>query len=926
MPTTDLIAIRGGLLSRALVHSTSAVRLNTGLPKALVLVFTLAVAAAAQDSNSIMGFETPFGWMVNSRASSTSIRTQGMFALELRGPASVTTLTSLPVASTALALAGIGAVGSVFEVDVTLPAQGGNAVNNGSLKLSISSPSAGLSNVSLGQVNFNVFRSGIYSTMTFPIPGSVRSALGGAAFNDLSFAFTLNLSNSAGSYLFDNLRVHSTPPAGTSPPPGYGGSLDFVVTGNTPVAQLFPIGVVQVPDSFHLKMGRARDTTADLAVGYDGTAAFTCDYRGDPSDPSGASYIFMSCTGGVQPGDLLAADWAQLQILGGDNSMQLRAQLAMNPVGDLLGAGIIPALPTFWGDFDGCVPAPQPGVIVTMSASCANQIAQANQIVTTFFNKVTSSTPPPDWIVTAVPEFALRHDNGASHHPQAIQPTRHDPPFDQEGHMNPGGSFDGYWRLNGDIETNNTATQSTAHFEANFSAHMVLFGEDVNVASLTSVADTSSGQGSFSTCDGTRTSPDAVGCLHMFLFGSEIPGGGTGNASTGFNFNLNESQNFDLPPIPIWIFSITLGATASVGVNATGKLAVTGFDVIVTPSASLGAHMSGSVNIVIASGGVDASVDLLDISTPVHANAGWAINILPQYCSSTLNLLLHGDAQISSGGGKVDLVAAFGPCPFCVHESWNLFKWGPLATFTQTLFDLPASVQLFELPTALCKQPLTVTISAPMSPVLGGGFYWLNGLASSPGGGGYADCNNFTWSLNPPPSVTGDQLSPPSGQGCNVSVVFAQPGPTGSSRTLTLSASQTIYDQFRTPIVETGSASENLTVTPLAPGPHITGFRPSPIDYAPSVPAAPPFENHTVIFQLVPLTAPLEIQLFGTVIGPTRGDVTDWTVTDSHGSTTDLGPGANVFWHVPAFDIYTIKMMTTAGTVMMVANVQEVPR
>src|SRR5260370_10527980 len=129
---------------------------------------------------------------------------------------------------------------------------------------------------------------------------------------------------------------------GTQPPPGYGGSVDLVVFGNTSVTQIFPIGPVQVPNGFHLKLGTAGATTVQLQLGFDGTAAFTCTYGADPSDPSGKSYILTSCTGGNQAGDLVSANWVRLSIVGGYATIKLRAQLSPNPIADLLRGGIIP--------------------------------------------------------------------------------------------------------------------------------------------------------------------------------------------------------------------------------------------------------------------------------------------------------------------------------------------------------------------------------------------------------------------------------------------------------------------------------------------------------------------------------------------------------------------------------------------------------
>jgi hypothetical protein len=880
------------------------------------------VASTTLDSNAIMGFETPAAWIaLSDRASSTTVsstttRTQGSFAYALMNPGDLTTLTSLPVASTARALTGVGDVGALLQVDVMLPTQQGNPVNRGSLQLFIGAPSRQLNNVLIGMVDFTPFRRGIYSTIKFPIPDNVRAALGGATFSDLTFQFMLHSPGTgAGTYLFDNLRVHSVPPVtggpGVRPPAGYGGSVDLVAIGGAPAAQLFDAGPVQVPDSFHLKLGSAGTTTAQLDIGYDGAPAFTCTYGADSSDPTGKTYRLTSCTGGVQAGDLVGASWAQLTIVGGDASVKIRAQLAKNPIGDLVGGGIIPAMPTFWGDIDGCVPAPVPGQIVTISPSCASEAAQASQIVTDYFNKVNNSNVDSNWIVTPTPEFARRTGNGSPNNNLTGPPPRpNDPPFDQEGHVCLDCKFDAYWRLFGNFETT-PDNHFTTHFDANFSTHVVLFGGDVNVLSLNSAIDTDTGQ-VMTTGFG---SPSSTSSLHMFLFGVEVPGGGSGGAF--FNYNFGDSHDLNLPPIQIWIFSITLGATGSVGVVATGSLSPAGFDVSLTPHASMGLHAEGGVNLGIASGGVDVRVNLLEVSTPMSARASWSIDTRPSACSSLLNSSLDGVAEISSGGGEVDLVASFGICPACHDESWTIFRWNPVVTYVTDLFNTNVANQLSQLPVSLCKVPLTVTITSPSASIVASGIpIALQGTAYSSNNQSFAPCAGFTWSLSD--SVAGE-LDPSSGKGCNVTMNLAS---SPASRTLTLSAVYDIPNQFPTigTIEETGAAPKSIAVTILPPGPYIVQTVPAPN----GTPQSPYNQPLTIDV----LSLPSVIQLVGLVVGATGSTTTTWAAN----TTTPIGTGINVNWNVNAAGIYTITMTTTdsggtaSGTATVPVTVRIVPR
>lgn len=919
----------------------------------MTMAFALIAGAAAQvpppisdpnASNPIMGFETTEGWIVRSgsiatRVSSTTTRTQGSLALALVNPPNLTTLTSLPVPSTAGALAGVGDLGAIFEVDVMLPAR-----NTGSLKLSVSSPSRGFKNELAGEVELTAFRPGIYNTLKFPVPDKVRSALKDTSFNDLTFEIALNepasslpVTPAPRQFLFDNLRVHSVPlvaaKAGSKPLAGFGGSVDLVAIGEAPATQSFHIGAVQVPDNFHLEQGAAGTTRVKLALGLDGNAAFTCTYGADLTDKSGESYALESCTDGVKAGDLVGANFAQLTILDGASSMKVRAQLAKNPVGDLVGGDLIPPMPTFWGNFDGCLPLPVPGKVHTTSPSCATQTAEANQIVTGYFNKVNLSGAAPNWIVTPTPDLARRHGNGlpnpnqpgkapsqlnATHlaaasprfSPLSPTPQQNDIPFDQEGHMNPGGDFDAFWRLNGDLNFNNDPStgNSSTHFDASFSGHVVLYGQDVNVVSLNAAADTTSG-----------SSPSANGSLHMFLFGQELPGGGSADASTGFGFNITQSQDFDLPPIPIWIFSITPGATASIGVVASGTLAATGISLAVTPQASLGVHVLGGVDIPgQVSGGVDARIDLLDVTAPVTAQAGWSIDTLPQRCDATVDFAFRGSVDISAGGGEVDLVATFGPCPLCYSDSWTLFSWPPLLSTTLPLFDVgPTTLAAIPLPQFLCTAPLNVAITSPPANAIEGLAYPLNSFVTSPNSS-TVDCSNFQWSVSPK-----EPMTPPSGLGCNVSIVFNTKG----THTLSLKAVANFLNPFGT-IQETGFASESVTVTDLPPGTYITGTNPVDLDGL-----TPPFNGKTLSFQVGRF--PAVIQLTGEEIDApclricTLGGTTNtWTVTDSSGNTISLGTGLNVNWTVPTNGLYSVTLTTTnssfgvVGTATMIADVE----
>jgi hypothetical protein len=896
--------------------------------RVVALAFLLVAAAGAQqtqtipatpNSNAIMGFESLGTWSVSGiplrpgfKVQSTTMRTQGSAAYSIANPPDLMQLTSMPISSTASALTGIGNEGALIDLDVLIPVEH-NRVSPGWILAFVSSKSRGLHTVPLGFVavnNHSGDRGGIYTTITFAIPPNVSSALKGATYSDLTFQFDV-ISLGLGTYLFDNLRVHSVPlvqsPTGTPPPPGYGGSVNLVVPGNAPVAQAFGLGPAQVPNGFHLKMGTVGTTVVQLELGLDGNAALTCMYGNDATDATDRSYIFNSCTGGFEPGDLVNANWVNMAIVNGDSTQQIRAQLALNPLGDMTGGGLIPPMPTFWGDADTCTPAPVPGSVVTTSSSCSNQTAEANQIIMGYFNQVNSANPAPNWIVPPVPEFALRRADGTPTNNLTGTPIPPgDPPFDTGGDLNPGGTFDAYWRLNGDLTpTGITGTdENTTHFDATFTAHGVLFGDDVDVVDVKVVADTDSGQTTPAYKAATST-----GTLGLYVFGNEIPSGGFSvNPSTGFSVDPTFSQEYDLPPIQIWIFSITLGATANAELNAQGSAAVSGLDLSVIPSGSLGAHASGGINLGIASGSVDAKVNLVTLSTPITAQAKWVINTAPDICATELSGSLTGNLNLSSGGGEVDLDASFGPCPFCYTDSETLFKWGPLASENWDLFNDTLDVQFFGLPSSLCSFPVTVNIVSPTS-----GASLSSGLpitlvgSAKPNNSELAYTSTYNWTFTPGANAsTAMVLS--GGTSANPRVQFGPPtSGTSSSWTINMNANVTVNGNGGTNTTVSGTAtSVPVTVTNLGNGVYISQIVSS--TNGPGIPDS----NGVVLLGNIPGT----VTISGLVVGASGPLNTTFTTTDTNPITTmnasSTTPSA-IWTPSGSGGPVTITMTTTAG-------------
>ena len=855
--------------------------------------------------DAVMGFETATGWVVKSSSpttsvSATAIRTQGSHAFALANPSGATTLTSAAVASTEPALAAVGEANSIFAVDLMPPSSGGA----GSLALGVSCPARGLK-AEVAVVQLSGLKPFIYTTLKFPIPDQVRSALAGADFTDLTFEFVLSGTTAGASnvYLFDNLRAVAISPLtaklGVTLPVNFGGSLSLVAQGNAPATQSFAIGTVQVPASFRLAQGTAAGTTVQLQLGYDGAAAYTCTYNADPSDTTGLSYVVSSCNGGVQAGDVVGATYAAITIVGGSSGMNLQADLARNPVGDQVGRSLIPAMPTHWGKSDTCVPAPVSGQVYTISPSCTAQISEASQISTAYFNTVSTSQAPYNIIAAPAADRALAHGSGLGNPVPPSNPTQtNDVPINQSGHVNKGGDFDAYWTLTGDFNTKATPStgSSSAHFDAEFGGHIVVFGGDVDVVDVKATVDTSTG-----------SSSSATGSVSFFLFGEQVPGGGSVNASTGLNTNLSASQTFNLPPIDFWIFTLQVGANASATLKTTGTLAATGFNVTVDPQVSMGVSISGGVNLGIASGEVNAKITLLEVEVPITSQAGLIVNADPSSCSISIDLSLNAKVTVSALGGEIDLQASFGPCPFCYSNSYPLVKWKALESTTQTLLTVgPDTLAAIELPTALCTPNIKATITLPSTSAQIGITYPLQATVATIGGTA-VNCSGFSWSVVPAETITG--------AGCGATIEFANTG----THTLTLTAAGSFVDFFGRTITGSGTGAEAIAVSTLPAGSYITAASPAPTGIQ------APFNNLTL-----QLPAATVIQFTGEYVGSAASVNETWTMTTGAGKTITMisqslpNNGSQATWPGPALPTpgtYIVTMTTTDSSGKLLGSV-----
>jgi hypothetical protein len=893
-------------------------------------------AIFVNNPNPIMGFENLAAWTVtptsapsNYSVTLTENRTEGSSAYSVNYPPAVLSLTSAKISSTTAALTGIGNSGATMQLDVQVVPQtmvvdpptppeetGEQAVEaeragrslTGSQGLFatpdttstppilgyVSVPSLGLNNVELGNPVFTNFRAGIYLTINFAVPASLSAALNGQTYSDMTFTFNINRPSAfEGSYLFDNLRVHSVElvqtPTGTPPPTGYGTTLVVDVAGGTPSSGSFPMSPAQIPGSFHLQTGTAGSTSVTYELGLEGNPLFNCTYNPDPADKSNQTYKYQSCTNGYLPGDLVTSNWANLAIQSGTSGQHLHALLSLSPAGTLSGSGLLPPMPTYWGGATGCTPAPVSGKIVTASTSCANQTAVANNIVTTYFNQLNSvqaasASPTKDWIVASIPDAALHTGYGTLQNCCAAGPSPNNLPFSTGGDLNPGGSFDAYWSLTGDLDpTAVTGTdENLTHFDAEFSTHGVLFGEDIDVVDAKLTADTDSGE-----TTPTYKPATSNGTLGFYVFGEEIPSGGlTFSPQTGFSVDPSWNQEYDLPSIEIWIFDITLGAIVDADLKAQGSAALSGADLSVTPTASLGGHIAGGIDLGIASGNVDAKINLITLSAPVTAQAKWVLNTDPSLCAVTLSGGLVGNVTLGSGGGEVDLDATFGVCPFCYTDSYTLVKWNSLVSKTYNLFNDSIDTQLFGLPTSMCKytdkasivsptQGSTLTASLPVT---------LTGSAA-PTENTLAYTATYNWTYTPGANAGTITINPVGANSANPTVTFgpAKNGATSSTWTIGMSATTTVNSEGG-PIQASAAATPvTVTVSNIKPGVYI-----GTVTSANGVAVYDPTVGAVNVGNV-----PMPISVSGVVSGTTSGLNTTFTVAPCNdGTGACTSPGA----------------------------------
>lgn len=148
--------------------------------------------------NALFGMEDLSRWSSSSPLSITSkIASEGMFSLVYGGTG------FRSVTSTKFSTTLFKGVTSKLALDVLIPVQQSNPYWLGQVLLYVSAPSAGINNLSLGNIELTGRQRGVFTQATFNLPLNVRNAMR-TARSDFSIKIAIN-ANDPG-YQIDNIR------------------------------------------------------------------------------------------------------------------------------------------------------------------------------------------------------------------------------------------------------------------------------------------------------------------------------------------------------------------------------------------------------------------------------------------------------------------------------------------------------------------------------------------------------------------------------------------------------------------------------------------------------------------------------------------------------------------------------------------------
>lgn len=144
----------------------------------------------------VLGFESLVDWSIlqgPGALSQSTTKTQGSYALQVANP-SYTVIKSA-------ALSTLGNVGNTLTFDLQVPA----ALAWGGAQVLLSSPTAGIYDVYLGQQALTGIPAGYFVPLSFTIPADTITRLQ-SVYSDLVVKIVLNVPASAGAFKLDNVR------------------------------------------------------------------------------------------------------------------------------------------------------------------------------------------------------------------------------------------------------------------------------------------------------------------------------------------------------------------------------------------------------------------------------------------------------------------------------------------------------------------------------------------------------------------------------------------------------------------------------------------------------------------------------------------------------------------------------------------------
>jgi hypothetical protein len=197
-------------------------------------LFALHGHATQQDAVRTLGCEDPADWSSPSGAtlSASASRTQGNNALAIATHGFTTVQSRL--------LGPLGPVADHISIDLLVPSTQPDPWWTGAIQAYVSSPSQGVNERYVGQIDLGALPRGAFSQLSFALSEELRGSLSANAY-DISIKFALNVpAGVADPYLLDNVQVSSAIPGITTIGPddlprvlGFEPNSDWSVSGGT---------------------------------------------------------------------------------------------------------------------------------------------------------------------------------------------------------------------------------------------------------------------------------------------------------------------------------------------------------------------------------------------------------------------------------------------------------------------------------------------------------------------------------------------------------------------------------------------------------------------------------------------------------------------------------------------------------------------